>query len=57
MYVQFLTKPMRANIANGPIFVPHPICHLYVLNPDKYTIYGEDVSDKEVKSSFGDYDT
>lgn len=50
-------KTHKGKYCQWPHFVPHPICHLYAVSPDKYTIYGEDVSDKEVKSSLGDVDT
>lgn len=50
-------KTHKDKYCQWPHFIPLPICHICAMSPDKYTIYGEDESDKEVKSSLGDYDT
>lgn len=55
--VQFPTKTIGQILPMVPFIFLIPFATTMLWIPDKCTISGEGVSDKEVKSSLGDYDT
>lgn len=57
IFVQFPTKPIGQILTMAPFIFPIPSVTSLALIPDKYTIYEGVISDKELKSSLGEYDT